>query len=160
MTGVPAVIFPVGRTRALAVGLLALSAGGLLMLMSTWFWPSTGAHKAWSAMVLAVFSGAATMACWRFWRQQVPRHLRWDGERWWLLVVSGGEQEGALVQVRLDAQRWMLLWFRPEDGGRAIWLWAQASVDRQRWHLLRCALYSPETSAKQGSVPKADAERA
>ena len=105
----------------------------------------------------------------------MPRRLRWDGERWWV-IDSRGEQEGAQVQVRLDAQRWMLLWlvhpvmsgaqrwmllwFLPVGSSRGTWLWAQASVDPQRWHLLRCALYSPMTSATEGAVPRADAERA
>ena len=89
----------------------------------------------------------------------MPRRLRWDGEHWWV-IDSRGEQEGAQVQVRLDAQRWMLLWFLPVGSSRGTWLWAQASVDPQRWHLLRCALYSPMTSATEGAVPRADAERA
>lgn len=47
----------------------------------------------------------------------MPRRLRWDGERWWV-IDSRGEQEGAQVQVRLDAQRWMLLWFLPVGSSR------------------------------------------
>ena len=101
----------------------------------------------------------ASLGCWRFWRQQAARQLRWDGERWWL-IDAGREHEGAPPQVRLDAQRWLLLWFRPLAGGRGMWLWAQASADPQRWHLLRCALYSPMTSAAQGSAPGVDVERA
>ncbi|MFD1893674.1 hypothetical protein [Ottowia beijingensis] len=155
----PAVVYAVGRTRALAVWLTALSAGGLLMLVSVFFWPPAGAHTAQAAIFLLVFSTAAMLGCWHFWRGQVPRRLRWDGERWWV-IDSHGEQEGAQVQVRLDAQRWMLLWFRPVGSSRGRWLWAQASVDPQRWHLLRCALYSPMTSATEGAVPRADAERA
>ena len=89
----------------------------------------------------------------------MPRRLRWDGERWWV-IDSRGEQEGAQVQVRLDAQRWMLLWFRPVGSSRGTWLWAQASVDPQRWHLLRCALYLPQSSADATLRHEPDAERA
>lgn len=96
---------------------------------------------------------------WRFWRQQSPRQLRWDGERWWL-AERDHAHEGAEIQVRLDAQRCLLLWFRPVNGRRPVWLWAQASADPQHWHLLRCALYSPVTSAAAGNVPRADVERA
>ena len=89
----------------------------------------------------------------------MPRRLRWDGERWWV-IDSRGEQEGAQVQVRLDAQRWMLLWFHDPAAARATWLWAQASHDPVRWHLLRCALYLPLTSASVGAPPSSEAGRA
>ena len=86
----------------------------------------------------------------------MPRRLRWDGERWWV-IDSRGEQEGAQVEVRLDAQRWMLLWFHDPAAARATWLWAQASHDPVRWHLLRCALYS---AAPLAAGSPADASRA
>ena len=95
-------VYAVGRTRALAVWLTALSAGGLLMLFSVSFWPPAGAHTARAAIFLLVFSTAAMLGCWHFWRGHMPRRLRWDGERWWV-IDSHGEQEGAQVQVRLDA---------------------------------------------------------
>ncbi|QTD43861.1 hypothetical protein [Ottowia testudinis] len=98
-----------------------------------------------------------------FWRHQRARTLRWDGECWFVgapveAVEMGGE--GAQVLLRLDAQRWMLLWFQPASGARGCWLWAQARNDPARWHLLRCALYSPLTSASAGSTPAAETERA
>ncbi|NZA02934.1 hypothetical protein H0I39_16510 [Ottowia beijingensis] len=112
----PAVVYAVGRTRALAVWLTALSAGGLLMLVSVFLASSRRPHSASSYLFIG-FSTAAMLGCWHFWRGQVPRRLRWDGERWWV-IDSHGEQEGAQVQVRLDAQRWMLLWFRPVGSSR------------------------------------------
>ncbi len=80
------------------------------------------------------------------------------GERW-LLHTPGTEPdrggEGAGVEVRLDAQRWLLLRFRDPAEAGAHWLWAQASHDPARWHLLRCALYSaaPSPAATQASRP-------
>ena len=40
---------------------------------------------------------------------------------------------------------------------RPLWLWAQASSDVGRWHLLRCALYSSGKSAVR-AAPIAAAE--
>jgi hypothetical protein len=159
MSGVPAVVYPVGRTKALAVVLTALVASGWLLALYACFWPPALIPSAPAAIVSMVSCAAVSVGCWRFWRAQTARHLRWDGERWWL-VEAGSELEGAPLQLRLDAQRWMLLWFRPLSARRAIWLWAEASTDPQRWQLLRCALYSPMTLAAQTDAPAADVERA
>ena len=59
------------------------------------------------------------------------------------------------------AQRWMLLWFHPGAAGeRGRWLWAEAASEPARWHLLRCALYLPLTSASVGAPPSSEAGRA
>ncbi|WOP16618.1 hypothetical protein [Ottowia sp. SB7-C50] len=98
-----------------------------------------------------------------FWRRQIGRELRWDGECWWLGVPGQPLEQGgddARLQVRLDAQRWMLLWFTAPGEPRGTWLWAQASADPARWHLLRCALYLPQSSTDRARLRDADAERA
>lgn len=159
MSGVPAVVFPVGRTRALAGVLATLAAGGWVLLALGLLWPAPPLWSARAALALMLAALAATAGCWHFWQRQTARQLRWDGECWWL-ADAGREHEGAPPEVRLDAQRWMLLWFRPLPGRRGCWLWAQASADAPRWHLLRCALYSPVTSTAPGDAPAVDVERA
>lgn len=157
MPDAPVVTFPVGRTATLAMGLAVLVWVGWGLAFFVSFGHPVAVGKARPAIVLLVPCLIAAGACWRFWRLQVPRQLCWDGERWHL-ITAGAEEggDGARVQVRLDAQRWMLLWFRAAGARRGTWLWAQASTAPQRWHLLRCALYLPQTSA----APGVDVERA
>ena len=163
MDRAPSVVYPVGRTRALAWVLAVLAGSGAVLLFSVLFRPLAHVQRAPAAIVLIVSWLGAAAAMWQFWRRQRRRQLRWDGECWFVVAPTDAVEQGgggARVEVRWDAQRWMLLWFRPVGSSRGTWLWAQASVDPQRWHLLRCALYSPMTSATEGAVPRADAERA
>ncbi|HOB65730.1 hypothetical protein [Ottowia sp.] len=157
------VTYPVGRTGALAAGLLGLGGAGWLAAIGMLVMPSAQSAKAWTAIVLIVFCGIASAALALFWRRQARRTLRWDGQFWWLGLPPGAREqggEGARVQVRLDAQRWMLLWFGATGARRGHWLWAEARIDPARWHLLRCALYLPQSSADSARLRNADAERA
>ena len=164
MDRAPSVVYPVGRARALAWVLAVLAGSGAVLLSSLLFWPMTPVQRAPEAIVLIVSWLGAVAAMWHFWRRQRPRQLRWDGECWFVVaptdaVEQGGE--GARVEVRWDAQRWMLLWFHPAAAGeRGRWLWAEAASERARWHLLRCALYLPLTSASVGAPPSSEAGRA
>ena len=161
MDRAPSVVYPVGRTRALAWVLAVLAGSGAVLLFSVLFWPMTPVQRAPEAIVLIVSWLGAVAAMWHFWRRQRPRQLRWDGECWFVVaptdaVEQGGE--GARVEVRWDAQRWMLLWFHPAAAGeRGRWLWAEAASEPARWHLLRCALYS---AAPLAAGSPADASRA
>ena len=93
-----------------------------------------------------------------FWRRQRRRNLRWDGMEWFLLepehdpvieAASPGE-----VRVQLDLQQCLLLRWHGQPGRQLEWLWADSASDPQRWHLLRCALYS--NTSGPGHLPEAD----
>ena len=144
MADAPAVTYPVGRTPLLGA-LLALlwlaGAGGVVFVL---FLAPTGTPSAPSAIISIVsliFSGLGLRA---FWRSQQPRQLVWDGARWALDGPASGQDGGgpARVQVGFDGQRVLLLRWDAPTRRRGAWLWAQASSDPVRWHLLRCALYS------------------
>jgi hypothetical protein len=137
-SGAPPVTWPVGRTPRLAwllAGLWLAGAGAVLGA----FFPASVYHGA----LLAVSVALSGIACLMFWRGQAPRTLGWDGERWSL--QPGDASDEMQARVRMDLQRLMLLRLEAPQG-RAIWLWAEAGRDPARWHLLRCALYSPAPS--------------
>ena len=159
----PLVAYPTGRSGALATVVAGLVCSGWLAALWVYFWAPALVHQAPVAILLILSCLASAGAAWHFWRRQIARTLRWDGAHWFLSTAVpplelGGE--GAQVQVRLDAQRWMLLWFRAAGDRRGQWLWVQARSEPPRWHLLRCALYLPVTSANTGGLSGADTERA
>ena len=160
VTDAPAVSYPVGRATALARVLLGLALAGWLLAMLAFIGPPALDWRAPAAILLIVTNLLVTAVLWRFWQGQRPRQLRWDGQHWQLreaAALAEPDGQGARVQVRLDAQRWMLLWFHDPAAARATWLGAQASHDPVRWHLLRCALYS---AAPLAAGSPADASRA
>ena len=163
MPDAPVVTYPVGRSAALGAGLVVVGALGWMAAFSMLFWPFAQAGSAWKASILIASCVAASAALAWFWWRQVDCVLRWDGAGWWLGAPGSPREQGgddARVQVRLDAQRWMLLWFKAPEAPRGTWLWAQASSDPARWHLLRCALYLPQSSTDRARWRDADAERA
>ena len=149
----PAVRHGTGRTPGLAVTLVSVWLMGAALAAATgggMFGPPVDGWRGW--VLLGAVLGVA-LALLDFWRRQRPRVLVWDGGNWGLIEhQADAPQDEARIQVRLDAQRALLLRFSASPGGRAHWLWAQAGDDRHAWHLLRCALYS---SAK--SVARVDA---
>ena len=141
-----------GRSRLLASLLIAAWLAGLGAVLLMHFSGLAYASQARTAIILIAFVVLSGIAAIAFWRQQGPRQLVWDGERW--QVQDGARQafsDGAHVQVRLDLQRVMLLCHEDRAAGRRIWLWAEASHDPARWHLLRCALYSSVLSTPHGT---------
>ncbi len=163
MLDVRPVAFPVGRSVALALGLILLGMAGWLAAFLGLFLSSAQSGKAITASLFIAICLTVSLALGWFWRRQTSRVLRWDGEHWWLseagsTMEQGGE--GAQTQIRLDVQHAMLLWFCATGARRGQWLWAQASSDPSRWHLLRCALYLPQSSADSASVRAADTQRA
>ena len=163
--------YPAGRSRTLTWLLGGVGAGLWVLVFLASFGPLAGDHKAWKAIVLIVIGLMASLSLWRFWRQQAPGELECDGEHWLLhpapgaplCAVGEGDAGPWRAEVRLDAQRWMLLRLLPmERRGAGCWRWVQASSAPQRWHRLRCALYVPQTAAgRHGAAAAADdAERA
>lgn len=148
MNEVPSVAYPVGRSRRLGVILLALWLAGAVTVLAWWIdqassRPASGWRLGFLMLVLTL-SGVGLCA---FWRNQVKRSLAFDGDQWHLSDASllSASPEPVHVTVLWDAQLCMLLrWPAAKQGSRrAKWLWAEASSDPLRWHLLRCALYSP-----------------
>lgn len=155
MADAPAVSYPVGRTPLLAALLALLWLAGLLPALAIARQPG-----ALGTLVVGLGLLAAGAALWSFWRGQRARRLRWDGACWSLDESAAGSPfEQARVEVHLDLQRLLLLSYRDPRQPRRRWLWAQASSDPWRWHLLRCALYSSAKSVAP-TAPGAEAERA
>ncbi|MDO5288153.1 MAG: hypothetical protein Q4F13_00765 [Pseudomonadota bacterium] len=158
----PAVIYPTGRSGRLLVLLVLpwllavfiLLAGLLEAYNHAVSWPAL-IGQAMLSLVALLLSG---WSLGRFWQAQAVCQLAWDGQGWYL---DGADRAGQ-VTVCLDVQHAMLLcYWWPDRSGRT-WLWADAQAFVQRWHLLRCALYSPGPSvgrhARQG--PQTSLERA
>lgn len=158
MTDAPAVTYPVGRARPLALLLAGLWLAGALLTLALWWMPRAPLGGLAGGLLVGslVATGAALLG---FWRSQSARRLIWNGACWGLregAIESAGDE--VRVEVRLDAQRALLLRYRDPHRARPLWLWAQASSDAGRWHLLRCALYSSGKSAVR-TAPAAAAEQ-
>jgi hypothetical protein len=89
-----------------------------------------------------------------------PVGLRWDGQCWHLGPpgLRGNEPWTGEVSVVLDLGSWMLLRFKhgsPSPLCRVRWLPAQRRGLEDRWHALRCAVYSPRLGpgGSAGSAP-------
>ncbi len=155
MKAAPAVIYPMGRSRRLLallvlpwlLAVFMLLAGLLEAYTHAVAWPALIGQAMLSVVVL-MLSGWALR---RFWQAQAVRQLAWDGQGWYL---DGADRAGR-VTVCLDVQYAMLLCYWGPDRSGRTWLWADEQAFAQRWHLLRCALYSPGSSvgrhARQGS---------
>lgn len=155
MTGAPPVSHPVGRS--LLLGFLLLLAWSLGAGAAAWALTAASLRLAWpwAALVLlgpAVLAGLALVV---FWRGQRRSRLDWDGRLWRLASIdrTGQGQSLGRVELRLDLQRALLLRAQASTGGRVIWLWAQSTGDRARWHGLRCALYSGDTAPERDDNP-------
>ena len=94
MDRAPSVVYPVGRTRALAWVLAVLAGSGAVLLFSVLFWPMTPVQRAPEAIVLIVSWLGAVAAMWHFWRRQRPRQLRWDGECWFVVAPTDAVEQG------------------------------------------------------------------
>lgn len=139
--------YPVGRARPLALLLAGLWLAGALLTLALWWMPRAPLGGLAGGLLVGslVATGAALLG---FWRSQSARRLIWNGACWGLregAIESAGDE--VRVEVRLDAQRALLLRYRDPHRARPLWLWAQASSDAGRWHPLRCALYSSGKSA-------------
>ena len=153
---VPGVRFPVGRTPALGVVLLALTIIGALLGIAAWSSSASQADGRWGVVVVAWL--CVSTGLWRFWRQQTRRWLAFDGEAW---SIQGRDVADPLadlvpltsVHVVFDWQRSLLLQLKAGTSDRrrmaTPWIWAARQADPQRWHLLRAALYSPPARLRE-----------
>ncbi|WP_431777351.1 hypothetical protein [Ottowia caeni] len=145
---VPAVVYPVGRSPQLGFGMLALWLVAAVVVLCWSGDQGLGRNfLEWRLALLLLALAVSGGALWSFWRSQRARKLAFDGSRW---LVEGPDvipdpAEPTQIAIVLDAQRCMLLrWPAVSRKSHQVkWLWADASSDPLRWHLLRCALYSP-----------------
>ena len=128
------------RFGAWRIAVIALTVAGAAA-MAAWLAgrdppASAGLLMLVAALALPVFGCAVSL-----WR--VPaQSLRWDGQAW-LLDAAPGE-----LSVAIDLGPWMLLRFSPERQRRSHWLPVQRRGLEARWHVLRCAVYSPRPRAE------------
>lgn len=140
----PAVTYPTGRSARLAAVLLGLLLAPVAPCIYMLFGAIGKAGQAKAAVILMCALALAGVALWWFWRQQVPRHLVWDGQFWWLSESRGadGRTVRGRVELQLDMQRSALVRFVTADAGPGVWLWVDQGAAPRLWHPLRCALYS------------------
>ena len=149
----PALAHPAGRASWLAALLLALWLPALLATLAAALSGSarTGAWLGAPWLALALIGGGL----WRFWRQQTPRELAFDGQGWLLREPGRPGQAVSRVQVALDGQRFLLLRLE-RAGAPPLWLCLRrgaGSAAAAAWRLLRCALYSPAPVPESAPSP-------
>jgi toxin CptA len=101
-----------------------------------------------NGLVFCVWLACGALAAGHWWF--APQGLlRWDGLAWHWEPAPGAPEMGGQLFVALDAQRLLLLGWRPvrvNPSGYAMqtvrWLWLNRKDHHERWHLLRCAVYS------------------
>ncbi|MBH1962859.1 MAG: hypothetical protein I8H77_00920 [Comamonadaceae bacterium] len=149
MNEVPLVVYPVGRTPRLAGALLGLWLMSILVGLA-WSLAQVSEQTSfiWRLSLLLTVLIACGLGLIFFWRTQISQRLAFDGGEWWLYGPDMTPQTnlGEPVAVVLDAWGGMLLRWPGAGCGlnsQAKWLWAEATSVPSRWHLLRCALYSP-----------------
>jgi len=98
---------------------------------------------AWIGLSLAALVAAASIAgagaAWFARARSVQGALAWDG-RTWLCELAGREAMAGVATVAIDLDRWMLLAFVPEHGGKR-WLAFSRSEQAGAWSPLRAALF-------------------
>lgn len=145
---VPAVAYPVGQSPQLAVVLIVLwLIGGAVVFCA---FAGLGGGRSligWRLALLLASLLLSGFSLWSFWRAQIRRRLIFDGDQWLLEgdVATGFPGEAVQVAIVFDGQQRMLLRWPavPRESKHVKWLWVEAHSEPLRWHLLRCALYSP-----------------
>lgn len=145
----PAVIYPIGRSPALAAGLVVLwLAGAAVALVGL----LAGGAVDWRlALIAAVLAGAGHLSL-RGWRTLPMGELHWNGHEW-LTRADGSTAVLAEVRVHLDLQSHLLLCLHPA-AGRARWAWAARGAAPNRWNDLRRAVVAHRAlQAEPATVP-------
>lgn len=147
MHSAPAVSYPVGRCQIQAWLTGALWGLGALVCA---LWILAAGRLAWPQALALLAWAAGGVLAWRDWQRAPIGTLRWDGQQWaWL---STAHSQAGTVQWALDAQRWLLLVFRPQSG-RPVWLWLTREAEPTRWQALRRALVArPAAAPPPGSA--------
>lgn len=156
MHSAPAVAYPVRRSRA--GGLYLLAMGGLSVTVSAlWL---VQARSGWFVGIGVLCCMLTCFWCAQAWRAMPVGKLVWDGAAWQFLSAKGAPQVSSGLSCRqlvvtLDLQRHLLL--RWPGRGAAKWFWIDRASRPLRWHALRRAVYSPTRYAEGSHEPGAAA---
>ena len=146
------------------VSLVARPGDGWRVLQSLLHAAAALAFTAWVAAWLEAgpwgwlgAAGAALAAAGLGWRLSAAASTRlaWSGSAWTVEPEVGTPVAIAPPRVMLDLDRWVLLRWRPEGGGRGGWLAVSAADAGSVWHLFRAAVYSFDPLV----LPRSPAER-
>lgn len=155
MRSAPSARYPVGRSRFLAVLMLAVWGLGVAGIVG---WCFLGPAPGWrhlSTALLLLACGA--YAIW-YWRRMPQGELAWDGEAWWWHGDAQVDQP-ARIEHRVDLQSVLLLQMRltaiDAAGTRGLlWLVLSRDADGASWQALRRAVYFwTGRQAKSEAVP-------
>ncbi len=151
MRAAPPVDVPLSAARlerAVCALLYALAALGSAVALASAF---ESGSPGWLAAAAATCAAPVGAMAWR-----PPRgRLRWDGQVWTRLQLSGQPQRIDRLQIQLDFGTWVLLRWHAEGQRRATWAALRAADAGAAWHGLRVALAAhagapaprPQTSA-------------
>jgi hypothetical protein len=137
--------------------LVATIGGTCAALLGAWVWSHVDAAAGPAGRgplnSIAVSVGSALVGGWLGW-WLAPRSsgtLAWRQGQWTLRRPAMPACDG-MVQAKLDVGSWMLLCFRPVDGGRrSSWLTASSRKSGPAWHALRATLFAPGAAAEASS---------
>lgn len=154
MHSAPAVAYPVRRSRA--AGLYLLAVCGLTVTVSAlWL---VQAHGGWQIRLGVLCCALGCLWCALAWRAMPVGELAWDGEVWQFTPAHGSLRDNSAspcrqLVVTLDLQRHLLVrWPGHSSAGR---FWIDRASRPQRWHALRRAVYSPARYAEGSHEPGA-----
>ena len=145
--------FGVWRSVVCALALLGVASSVLWMWtrerpLAVWLWPAC-------AVAIVVIAAVAVSLA------RLPEvRVRWDGLSWF--IGFGNSQAVDMtagdLRVLIDVGPWMLLRFTAASRAQpvaATWLPVQRLGIEDRWHALRCSLYSPRP-APAGAATSAE----
>jgi hypothetical protein len=162
MRAAPAFELSVTPSRAERAALAAI--GGICaVVVGAWVWahldaaagPAGHSPMVWLVVVL----GAAVAGAGAGWSlaPRSPCSLAWRQGQWTLCRAAAMPCAGT-VQAKLDVGNWLLLCFRPADGGAATWLGVSGRTAGAAWHALRATLFAPgvaqQASGSDEGVPR------
>lgn len=120
--------------QALVATIAALAVAGLAA------WAISHHAQVWPVLLVVPVAAAGA------WRTAAvrPRHLRWDGQAWWLGEPGHDDEVQVQLAVLIDLGAWLLL--RAEPG--PFWL-PLSRRGQPQWGALRATLFSAPGGALQ-----------
>ena len=137
-------------------GAVVLLASAVVAAMLAWLGQANFSVNLSVWLVAGLSVSAALALAISLWR--VPAAvLVWNGQAWQVRRLDADQAPASdgNLEVCLDLGPWLLLRFTPHHaaGKRAPrWLPVQRSAVGPHWHALRCALFSPQMTARRGSA--------
>ena len=146
MHNAPLVQYPVGR---FAWAVWASAGLGLAaVLLSAYLLYLDQISLLWALFSFGLVSLVAAAWLHSGARRQVPAWLVWDGQGWQCWVDEEGQEALSVrsLSVQADFQQVMLLQLCWDSSAspapRPEWLWLYKGFAPEKWHGLRCAVYS------------------